>query len=457
MLPYENNDAFTALSPQSGKSGFRRKIGVRIESVPHAMTLDEYLRLSEINLSETFEHVTLHSKANATLAGSRAIRIMFSADLGILRFKVLAYFLLRPGKAYAISFTAPEAIFASSLPEFEESAASFETAPVIIENQGTGEVSLNGRHFSHFRHGYEIDFPDLWCVFPDHQGLDASALSPVESQDDQFIENIAVRSSLLTKEISLFSFKENAVAGMSRSLPDFTVLSSSETELDGVKASRIHVSYSTGDVTAEALVLILLKNKLSLLITGVATPKSFSRYSDRFEKTFSSLRFRVPIPAEVFEPSARLKEYRNDLHGFVLGFPPDWKLHENTMGAIISALSPPESTADMFFENISVTVADFPAGMSLETYCTESLSAWQSFFNGFRELAREFITISGKEAVRLESEHSMGLIKIRGLFFVIRDGNRCFIIACAAEPDRFASFLPIFEECCAGFRILPTP
>ncbi|MHC4660713.1 MAG: DcrB-related protein [Planctomycetota bacterium] len=118
--------AVISKSPQEGSSDmFQENVNVVVEAVPKGITASEYFEQSSAQYAKMLTNFSVDENTAATIDGTEVKRLVFSHQMGEMKFKVLSYILTKGAKAYVITCTASPATFDSYKGTFEKVSQSF--------------------------------------------------------------------------------------------------------------------------------------------------------------------------------------------------------------------------------------------------------------------------------------------------------------------------------------------
>ena len=88
---------------------------------------------------------------------------------------------------------------------------------------------------------FSITYPNDWVKGAATIADISSVLvvSPMESADDQFLENVSVTAEPLLEEMNIDDYLDLALAGVTKDLPSFSELDRKDETLDGGSAKRV--------------------------------------------------------------------------------------------------------------------------------------------------------------------------------------------------------------------------
>lgn len=135
--------------------------------------------------------------------------------------------------------------------------------------------------------------------------------------------------------------------------------------------------------------------------------------------------------------------YTNPGGGFTIMYPGNWE--RRMVGTTMVALSPQESPADTFRENVNVVFETLPAPMTPQQYALLSRQTMQRQLNNFVMIEQGGAGVAGQPAHYMVYQHFMGQNLTVLAYFLVR-GNRGYVITCSASPQTFARFRPFFVQ-----------
>jgi hypothetical protein len=135
--------------------------------------------------------------------------------------------------------------------------------------------------------------------------------------------------------------------------------------------------------------------------------------------------------------------YTNPAGGFTIMYPSNWE--QRMVGTTAVALSPQESPADTFRENVNVVFENLNAPLTAQQYAMLSQTAMQRQLNGFTIHEQGAAVVGGLPAYYFVYRHVMGQeLNVLAYFIVWR--NRGYVITCSASPPSLMRYRPSFVQ-----------
>lgn len=162
--------------------------------------------------------------------------------------------------------------------------------------------------------------------------------------------------------------------------------------------------------------------------------------------------------ARTSEPSAASSAgyltYVDSTYGFRIQYPPDWTESVGSAGAVVAFVSPPQSAADDFKENVNVLVQNLPdPSMSLGQYTDLSLRQAGSIIDGFKLLASGPSTLAGRSAQRVMYLGQSGNHDLKFDAVWLVEKGRAYVLTYTATRDSFDAFRPTAEAIIESFSL----
>ncbi|MCE1246165.1 MAG: DcrB-related protein [Firmicutes bacterium] len=139
--------------------------------------------------------------------------------------------------------------------------------------------------------GFSIDFPSKWEVKEKVSDVDVIALSPVEGKSDKFRENVNVIALTVPTSVTLKVFYDENVKDMKKKLKKFTVVSESNTKINGQDARKLVYTHNMYNHTMKAAAYVMLKGGKACFITCTAAPETYSKWEAEFDKIAKTTKF----------------------------------------------------------------------------------------------------------------------------------------------------------------------
>jgi hypothetical protein len=141
--------------------------------------------------------------------------------------------------------------------------------------------------------------------------------------------------------------------------------------------------------------------------------------------------------AQAFAPHA------DPAGGYTIMYPAHWE--RRIVHGITVSLSPRESPADTFQENVNVTYEQLPMPLTPAQYATASIANLQRQLAGFALLEQGPITVGNIPAQYMIFRHFSGQNLMVMTLYLVR-GNRGYTITCTATPTTLARYRASFLQ-----------
>jgi len=148
-----------------------------------------------------------------------------------------------------------------------------------------------GRYHSR-EHAFSIAVPEKWETRENHMGTAVIFLSPRETQNDLFLENLNIVVERLPAGTERSSYLNESVKNMARMLEGFKSGKPELYRLHRYDAGRAAYSDTLGTLRLESTVTMVACGGKAYVITCTSTKEDFPRYREIFEKTTGSFRAR---------------------------------------------------------------------------------------------------------------------------------------------------------------------
>ena len=143
--------------------------------------------------------------------------------------------------------------------------------------------------------------------------------------------------------------------------------------------------------------------------------------------------------------------YVSPTGGFTITFPASWERRPVAGGGIIG-LSPQESGADRFRENVNVVYETLPAPMTAEQYAAANLRDMGTGLRDFRIVEQGRGPVGGRQSWWGVYSHTMGQPLMVLAYFLVANG-RGYVVTCTGTPAEFARWRSIFVQVANTFRV----
>lgn len=161
---------------------------------------------------------------------------------------------------------------------------------ILIQGGCGGGAREPGRYYAD-KHDFSIKFPDGWMVQADEQYGMIAALSPLEGEDDMFIEGVSVSVEQCLVSVDLEEYF-NALNRTSESeLAWFELESSEDVIIANTPAKRAVFSFVESGETVRSTGYCIVKGKKAYLIMCMSDENSYPAYAAEFDAISESFRF----------------------------------------------------------------------------------------------------------------------------------------------------------------------
>lgn len=144
--------------------------------------------------------------------------------------------------------------------------------------------------------------------------------------------------------------------------------------------------------------------------------------------------------------------YYHEEYGFSVQLPNKWEKKEGASGTAIVALSPYDSTADLFQENVNVTVGELPDGVDLQRYFGLNMGEISRLLLNFTQHGTGDTRLGGTKALWINYSYEMGAYKLQTLIYMLEKDRNVYIITCSGEAEQFPKYEKTFQLIAKSFR-----
>jgi hypothetical protein len=138
---------------------------------------------------------------------------------------------------------------------------------------------------------------------------------------------------------------------------------------------------------------------------------------------------------------------------FSIVVPSHWEQRPLEGGGFI-ALSPQESGADLFRENVNVVFESLPVALTAQQYAALSFQNMGASLANFRIVEQGQGPLGAQTAYWAVYTHTMNQPLMVLAFFVV-SGGRGYVVTCTGTPVEFARWRPVFAQVANTFRPMP--
>ena len=152
-------------------------------------------------------------------------------------------------------------------------------------------VLAAGNTYTSGRFLYSVDYPEHWRL-KEISNI-TTFLSPLESKEDKFAENVSVvveDLSPIDPPVSLLDYHRKSVANAPASLPDFKMLEEAKTKFAGREAIAVLYTATLRGQPFRFKAYTLMVGKEAYVLTYTALRPDFDKYLSAAEKIMGSLR-----------------------------------------------------------------------------------------------------------------------------------------------------------------------
>ena len=162
-------------------------------------------------------------------------------------------------------------------------------------------------------------------------------------------------------------------------------------------------------------------------------------------------------PAKTFTGTitGETKTYSNAAENLEIDYPADWELQEGFMGTVAVFLSPAESEADLFQENLNIGTQDLSATpMSLASYTEINVLQIEELITDSEVLESTSTTLAGNPAHVVVYTGAQGVFTLKWLqVWTIKD-NMVYMLTYTAEEASYNKFMSSIEGMINSFKIM---
>lgn len=139
-----------------------------------------------------------------------------------------------------------------------------------------------------------------------------------------------------------------------------------------------------------------------------------------------------------------LMPYTNPTYRYSIQVPFGWE--QRVLNETILWLSPQESPADQFRENVNVTTEDLPSPMTVGQYAAAATQSMAQMLQGFSVMEQGQTVIAGQPGYWMVYNHFMNGQALRVLVYFVVRGTRAYVLTCTASPAEFTRWRPLFAQ-----------
>ena len=138
---------------------------------------------------------------------------------------------------------------------------------------------------------YSIRFPDGWHIEVEGEGHLASALSPLENNNDMFFEAVSVSVDDLNYRMSTDEWFNEVIGSIHNDFVSFREVDRGEHLIGNTTAKWIVFTYSMAQGEVKAITYCMVRGNRGYAITCDAQPHKFLTYRMQFDEAAFSFKF----------------------------------------------------------------------------------------------------------------------------------------------------------------------
>lgn len=138
--------------------------------------------------------------------------------------------------------------------------------------------------FESDKDGFSMDFPGTWQTRENFMSTSVIGLSPLESANDTFAENVNVVVEELSQNVPLTTYTKASGQNLAKFLNQYKLLENKTVQLNGHDAQRLVYEHTQGQFKLRALVYLVVEGDRGYVLTCTAERASYAKYQGQFEK-----------------------------------------------------------------------------------------------------------------------------------------------------------------------------
>jgi hypothetical protein len=157
-----------------------------------------------------------------------------------------------------------------------------------------------------------------------------------------------------------------------------------------------------------------------------------------------------------FDLAPKPGTYSNAKWGFSIKFPEDWMVQEGDEAkgeTGVVGVAPPENVNDEYPELCYVMPEELGPGMTLEMYFQLTLKSMKASAAAFKQLETGEANVNGRDARWAVFSTKESKTNVKWLMYGLINGERGYLVLCAAESTQFLNHRGEFEDIAGSLRI----
>lgn len=151
--------------------------------------------------------------------------------------------------------------------------------------------------------------------------------------------------------------------------------------------------------------------------------------------------------------SPNLSTYQNAANKLSIQYPRTWKKQEQIMGLLVMFLSPKESNADKFQENLNILVRPLARPATLAEATKLGTQQMKEIISDFKLISSKTTTLGNKRANQIVFTGKQGKFNLKWMQTYTIKNNKIYVLTYTAEVGKYSSFLGTIQKTIASFRL----
>jgi hypothetical protein len=147
--------------------------------------------------------------------------------------------------------------------------------------------------------------------------------------------------------------------------------------------------------------------------------------------------------------------FTNQVKGFTITFPGDWRTWEGGRGTDVEGYPPDQTDPNVPRDMLFVYAESLPDVLTAEEYARVKSDQGEKGLPEYKEFESKTVDLGGAPARRVVYSAMMGETARKSLAYFLVHNQRGYMIIGTADPSRFDARVPEFEAIAATFRLTP--
>lgn len=159
------------------------------------------------------------------------------------------------------------------------------------------------------------------------------------------------------------------------------------------------------------------------------------------------------IEKRALAATPNLSTYQNATYKLSIQYPRKWVKKEKIMGLLVMFLSPQESSADKFQENLNIVVQPLPRPIKLAEVTRLDTQQMKKLIGDFKLISSKPTTLGNNRANQIVFTGKQGNFNLKWMQVFTITNNKIYVLTYTAEVGKYSSFLGTIQKTIDSFRL----